>query len=75
MLYYRVKKEYDQTQKLIWKRQKHAWYQDGILIQNELYTARELAPYGNINENMFDIIRIPKNKICWFFGARYEMEE
>lgn len=75
MTYYRVKPEFDQTPKMMWKRHKHAWYKDGILIENELYTQRELKPYRNLTEQMFDIVRIPKNKIYWFFGARFELTE
>lgn len=75
MIYYQVKPEYDQTRRLIWKRHKHAFFDDGIFISNELYTARELQKYYIAAPGMFNEILVPKNKIYYFFGARFKMED
>ena len=64
MKYYKVKKEADQ------KRRK-----DGsIYIANELYTEKEAARL-HLNLLFMKPVDIPKNKIFWFFGARFENEE
>lgn len=76
MLYYRVKPEGDQfviNQKF------------DILVANELYTEKE---YHKINYNFlkmgrgnailkskFEKVEIPKTKTCFFFGARFAMED
>lgn len=44
-----------------------------FLIENELYTAKELENYG-MTEIGFVPVDIPKNRIFWNFGARFEME-
>ena len=64
MLYYKVKKEADQ------KRRK-----DGsIYIADELYTGKEAARQ-HLNSAFMEPVEIPKNKIFWFFGARFESME
>ena len=72
MLYYRVKKEYDQ--KYI-----NPYIHDcNILIADELITKSELQKlvkrglihYKNY-EKFFDIVNINKNKTYFFFGARF----
>ena len=64
MLYYKVKKEADQ------KRRK-----DGsIYIANELYTEKE-AVRKHLNSAFMEPVEIPKNKIFWSFGARFQIEE
>lgn len=72
MLYYKVKPEYDNKIRLI--RIGHytefAKY-DGILIGNELYTPRERERLLN-HDRCFEKVEIPKNKIYFFFGARFE---
>lgn len=75
MIYYKVKPEFDQTPRLIWRRAKHAFYQDGIFVKNELYTVNELKPYYIENDNMFEKITVNKFKTYWFFGARFETED
>lgn len=44
-----------------------------FLIENELYTAKELEKYG-MAETGFIPVDIPKSKIFWNFGARFEMK-
>lgn len=61
MKYYKVKEEFDQTQR-----------KDGsILIQNELYTKREKELY-NISDKMLNVVNINKNNTFFSFGARFE---
>lgn len=63
MLYYRVKKEYDQHKR-----------DDGdILVQNELYTPKEKERY-NIPDKCLEIVEVKKTDIYWFFGARFSGE-
>ena len=45
-----------------------------FLIKNELYTAKELEKYG-MTETVFIPVDIPKSRIFWNFGARFEMKE
>ena len=45
-----------------------------FLIKNELYTAKELQKYG-ITETGLIPVDIPKSRIFWNFGARFEMKE
>ncbi len=60
MLYYRVKKEYDQKRR-----------RDGsILIANELYTPNELKKY-NINPNYTESVNIKRTDIYFMFGAHF----
>lgn len=63
MIYYRVKKEYDQKVK------NYKTYD--IYIVDELYTLSEIAKQ-KLNMDYFDIINISKNKVYWSFGARFE---
>ena len=64
MRYYKVKKEADQ------KRRK-----DGsIYIADELYTEKEAARQ-HLNSAFMEPVEIPKNKIFWSFGARFQIEE
>lgn len=77
MNYYRVKPEYDQKQRI--KNHKYAIKRkpDGIFVENELYTAGELNKLyiTPAQENWFEHVVIPKNKVYWFFGCRFAMEE
>lgn len=45
-----------------------------FLIENELYTAKELEKYG-MTETGFIPVDISKSRIFWNFGARFEMKE
>lgn len=77
MNYYRVKPEYDQKQRI--KNHKYTIKRkpDGIFVANELYTAGELEKFylTSAQENWFEHVVIPKNKVYWFFGCRFEMKE
>lgn len=63
MLFYRVKSEYDN------KKRKDG----GILIGNELYTAKEKERYEILDGAVFPV-EVKKNKTYWVFGARFAME-
>lgn len=77
MHYYRVKPEYDQKQRI--KNHKYSIKRkpDGIFVANELYTAGELEKFylTKAQDNWFEAVDIPKNKVYWFFGCRFEMKE
>ena len=77
MYYYRVKPEYDQKQRI--KKHKIAVKRkpDGIFVANELYTAGELDKFFLTEKqyNWFEEVVIPKNKVYWFFGCRFEVKE
>ena len=78
MRYYRVKPEYDQKQRIKNHNLKIKRKPDGVFVANELYTAGELDKfYITLEEEhkMFEPVVIPKNKIYWFFGCRFAMEE
>ena len=60
MKYYKIKEECDNKRR-----------SDGsILIKNELYTEKEKEKF-NIPNNFCEVVEISKNKIYWFFGARF----
>lgn len=77
MRYYRVKPEYDQKQRI--KNHKYSIKRkpDGIFVANELYTAGELDKFylTNAQDSWFERVEIQKNKVYWFFGCRFAMEE
>jgi len=60
MLYFKIKKEFDQEKRK----------DNSILIQNELYTRKELEKY-NIPLNRVDTIEVSKKDIYFLFGARF----
>ena len=72
MNYYRVLPEYDQTLRYKFKRGGGLEI-DGIYIKNELYTMRELKKYLGYARCVVPV-NIPKNKVYFFFGARFEKE-
>ena len=77
MRYYKVKPEYDQKKRIKNHKLKIKRVQDGIFVANELYTAGELDKFFMTLEeeqNCFDKVVIPKNKVYWFFGCRFAME-
>lgn len=45
-----------------------------FLIKNELYTEKELEKYGMTETGLISV-DIPKSRIFWNFGARFEMKE
>ena len=69
MTYYRVKPEFDN---FIYDKNFN------FFIGKELYTAKELIiirkAYNRkpIFDSIFEAVEISKNKIHWFFGARFE---
>lgn len=77
MHYYRVKPEYDQRQRI--KNHKYSIKRkpDGIFVANELYTAGELEKFylTKAQDNWFEPVDIPKNKVYWCFGCRFAMED
>lgn len=75
MRYYKVKPEYDQKQRIKNHQYRVKRKPDGIFVANELYTAGELDKfYLTLEEEhkMFEPVVIPKNKVYWFFGCRFE---
>ena len=77
MRYYRVKPEYDQKQRIKNHKYRIKRKLDGVFIANELYTAGELEKfYLTLEEeqNGFEQVVIPKNKVYWSFGCRFEMK-
>ena len=77
MNYYRVKPEYDQKQRI--KNHKYIIKRkpDGIFVANELYTAGELEKFylTPAQDNWFEHVVIPKNKVYWCFGCRFAMDD
>ena len=77
MKYYKVRKEYDQTQVL--KTGRHGLKIDRVLVGNELYTPEELKKLLNgatlrgirDNEIVFDPVEVNRNDTYTFFGARF----
>ena len=70
MRYYRVKPEFDNFR--LWRNGKYA----GILVANQLYTEKELEKRRvlfcrRVRFDMFERVEVPKNKVYWFFGARF----
>jgi hypothetical protein len=60
MTYFKVLKQYDNNKRI-----------DGsILVQNELYTKKEIDKY-KIDLSKVQEIEVNKNKVYRFFGARF----
>ena len=60
MIFYRVKKEYDNRKRV-----------DGsILVQNELYTEQEVQRY-KIPFGYVEKVEEKRASIYWFFGSRF----
>ena len=75
MNYYRVKAEYDQKERIKQSRFKARRVADGIFVANELYTSTELKRFYMTQEQaerIFEEVVIPKNKVYWCFGCRFE---
>lgn len=77
MRYYRVKPAYDQQPRIKNHKYKIKRKMDGIFVANELYTAGELDKFYLTmeQESWFERVIIPKNKVYWFFGCRFAMED
>ena len=68
MIYYRVRKEYDNFPK-------NPKVRDGnILIGGELYTEKEFNKLPFVYAAAFERVDIPKNHTYWCFGAGFEEE-
>lgn len=61
MIYYRVKPDADNKK-----------FGKTIYIGGELFTPAEAKKY-NVNMDYVDAVNISKRRICWFFGARFEL--
>ena len=69
MVYYRVRKEFDNFPK-------NPRIHDGnILIGEELFTEKEFNKLPYVYAGAFEKVDVPKNKTYWFFGARFEKEK
>lgn len=69
MIYYRVRKEYDNFP------QNPKVHDGNILIGGELYTEDEFNKLPFIYAGAFERIVIPQSDTYWFFGARFEKEK
>lgn len=77
MHYYRVKPEYDQKKRIKNHRYFNKMKPDGVFVANELYTAGEIEKFYIPFEKFYDYFEhvvIPKNKVYWFFGCRFEIK-
>lgn len=78
MKYYRVKREFDNVAKYKTFKSGRVMHTGDIYIGGELLTEKEflrhkekyLLPHSD--EKMFDVVEIPKSRIYWSFGARFE---
>ena len=69
MIYYRVRKEYDNFPK-------NPKIRDGnILVAEELYTVAEFNKLPYVYAGAFERIDIPKSQTYVFFGARFQKRE
>ena len=67
MIYYRVRKEYDQFPQ-------NPKVRDGnILIAEELYTEKEFNKLPFVYAGAFERVEIPKSQTYIFFGARFQL--
>ena len=73
MIYYKVKPEHDNKNRFKFARGGGLTI-DGIYVKNELYTPKEISKYLD-GVTMCDRVEVKKNKIYWFFGARFESKE
>lgn len=70
MLYYRVKIDADNRQKYTYSGPSKKIKMDGILVGNELYTAKERAKIAN-SDKFFETVNVSKNTTYFFFGSRF----
>lgn len=73
MTYFRVKPQYDNAPRYIINRRGQR-ARDGILIGNELLTACERSKI-NCTDAAFERVNVSKNRIYFFFGARFADDE
>ena len=67
MIYYRVRKEYDQFP------QNPKVHDGNILIGGELYTEKDFNKLPFVYAGAFERVEIPKNRTFIGFGARFEI--
>ena len=74
MIYYRVKEWADgkPIYKYVGKNRQKIRQTMLYLIENELFTQRELNKMANCL-SCFELVEIPKNKIHYSFGVRFEI--
>lgn len=70
MLYYRVKPDADNRQKHTYIGNSTKIKENGYLVGNELYTARERNQIAN-SDKFFETVNVSKNTTYFFFGARF----
>ena len=68
MIYYRVRKEYDNFP------QNPRIHDGNILVGGELFTEKEFNKLPYVYAGAFERIDIPRNSTYWFFGARFAEE-
>lgn len=79
MQYYQVKPKADNKRLFAIKGGAYVNCGD-FLIAKELYTPKEWEKiikshvFGCDPADCVEVVEVPKNKIYWFFGARFEME-
>lgn len=69
MTYYRVKPEYDNKTRYVWRRGQGV--PDSILVANELYTKKEFEKIANYH-GYFEKVEIKKTNTYFCFGCRFE---
>ena len=75
MLYYRIRKEYDQKPRMKYGRRGGLEW-DSIYIGGELFTPKEVEKeykthlVGVPVEKLFEVVNVSKKSVYWFFGAR-----
>lgn len=66
MTYYKVKQEFDNYPK------DPKIHNGDILVGGELYTEKEYSKLPYKYKGAFEKVDIPRNKVHWFFGARFK---
>lgn len=65
MIYYRVRKEYDNFPR------NPRIHDVSILIGGELYTEKEFNKLPYVYAGAFERVEVPKSQTYWFFGTRF----
>ena len=66
MIYYRVRKEFDNFP------QNPKIHDGNILVGGELFTEKEFNKLPYVYAGAFERIDIPRNQTYWFFCARFQ---
>lgn len=69
MIYYRVRKEYDQFP------QNPKVHDGNILVAEELYTEKEFNKLPFVYAGAFERVEIPKGQTYVFFGVRFQKKQ